>query len=391
MTATVRAYRATRRPGPGGFAGHGAKRWAGSAVRLATVGFIALCLWTAAARARPPEDHLAVLRHGINITGWFRYPASRDPAALRAFIGQTALADLKAAGFSFIRLAADPAILEDPAIRALFVDQIRRIQGLGLAVVVSPHPVSWHLDQNQSERDRFEAFWRGLAPLLRPLPPALTIPEVLNEPVFREDPAAWHRWQHDLLGTIRRALPANTIVLTGHDWGSIAGLLALTPEADSNVVYSFHDYDPPELTSLAAYRPGLDKAALARLPFPETDAAACERAAGATDSATRDLIRFYCATGWDAARVRARLQDAATWARANNVVLLAGEFGIDVRVNSASRLAWLRLVRETCEAHGIGWALWGYDDIMGLAVRRPLPVRPVLDRSVLSALGLTMH
>lgn len=352
---------------------------------------LALWLWAGAAAARPPDDRLAVLRRGIAITGWFRYPVSRDPAALRTFIGGEAIAGLKAAGFTFIRLAADPAVLEDPATRTLFVDQVRRLQTFGLAVVVSPHPVSWQLDRSAGDRIRFESFWRGLAPLLRPLPPALTVPEVLNEPVFPDDPAAWHRWQHTLLGTIRAALPSNTVVLTGHDWGSIAGLLALPPEADGNVVYSFHLYDPPELTSLAAYRPGLDRAALARLPFPEADPAACEQAAGATDPATRGLIRFYCATRWDAARVRAHIQDAATWARANDAALLAGEFGIDVRVNAPSRLAWLRLVRETFDAHGIGWALWGYDDIMGLAVRRPIPAGGSLDRSVLAALGLPVR
>src|SRR6185312_11222486 len=133
---------------------------------------------------------------------------------------------------------------------------------------------------------------------------------------------------NDLHAAIRAALPEATIVLTGHDWGSIAGLLALTPNPDGNVVYSFHFYDPPELTSLAAYRPGLDRAALARLPFPETELSTCHSAAETTrDSATGDLIRFYCATGWNAARVRTRLLDAVSWARRNNVTLLAGEFG----------------------------------------------------------------
>ncbi len=77
------------------------------------------------------------------------------------------------------------------------------------------------------------------------------------------------------------ALPDDTIVLTGQDWGSIAGLLALTPNPDGNVVYSFHFYDPAELTSLAAYRPGLDRDALARLPFPGSDPAqAAEASSG---------------------------------------------------------------------------------------------------------------
>ena len=155
------------------------------------------------------------------------------------------------------------------------------------------------------------------------------------------------------------------------------------------VMASFHFYDPPELTSLAAYRPGLDRVALARLPFPEADPRACGAVAtGTHDPATRDLIQFYCAIGWDAARVHARLEEAGNWARRNRVALLAGEFGASAALNPVARLAWLRLVRETCAANEIGWALWGYDDVMGLAIQRPPTNRPALDRSILEVLGL---
>jgi hypothetical protein len=354
----------------------------------------ALLLWPTVPFAAPPPERTAVLRRGINITGWFRYPSSRDPVALRAWLSDAAMAGLKSAGFTFVRLAVDPAILDGPPMRRLFIDQVRRLQSHGLAVVVSPHPVAWNVDTDPADRMRFTAFWRDLAPALRGLAPAMTFPEVLNEPVFHDDPTAWWHLQHDLQATIRAALPEDTIILSGHDWGSIGGLLALTPyvdspEADANVVYSFHFYDPAELTSLAAYRPGLDREALARLPFPETDQPACtDVARTARDTATRELILFWCATGWDAARVRGRIQEAAAWAMRHGVALLAGEFGANVAINPDARLAWLRLVRETCDENGIGWALWGYDDVMGLNLPRPPGNKPVLDRSLLRALGL---
>jgi endoglucanase len=333
----------------------------------------------------------AALARGVNITGWFRYPASRDPAALRAWLSDAAMADLKSAGFTFARLAIDPAIIDGTSLRQVLIEQIRRLQRHGLAVVVSPHPVGWRLDTSPADRDKFTEFWAELAPALRSLPPALTFPEVLNEPVFHENPALWAHWQRDLHAAIRAALPEDTIILTGNDWGSIAGLLALEPETDRNVIYSFHFYDPSELTTLAAWRPGLDRAALAQLPFPETDPAACRGIAGAThDPPTKDMILFWCATNWDTAHVRANLQLAVTWAARHDVALLAGEFGASVALNPAARLAWLRLVRETCAENGIGWALWGYDDIMGFNVRRPPETKPRLDRSVLAALGLSV-
>ncbi len=254
-------------------------------------------------------DEPVVLSRGINITGWFRFPASRQPAALALYMGDQALADLRAAGFDFVRLAVDPAVVAPPAAQVALIDAIGRIQRQGLAVVISPHPQGWHLETQQSDRDQLRAFWRGLASALQPLDPARTVPEVLNEPVFSGDPVSWGALQHQLLGDIRAALPNQTIVLTGQDWGSINGLLALQPEDDPAVLYSFHFYDPSELTSLAAYRPGLDRAALARLPFPVADRAACDGTADTTwDPPTSDLMHYYCALGWDEVRLSATIE-----------------------------------------------------------------------------------
>jgi endoglucanase len=332
----------------------------------------------------------ASLTRGINITAWFRFPANRTPAALAAYLSDQALSDIRTAGFDFVRLAVDPAVAETQ--RTDLIAAIRRIQHQGLTVIVSPHPHDWHLETDTTDRDRLRRFWQTLAPALRSLDPVRTVPEVLNEPVFPAEPDAWAALQHIVLSDIRQALPAATVVLTGHDWGSIGGLLALRPEADRNVVYSFHFYDPAELTSLAAYRFGLDRIALARLPFPVDDRSRCEIIAnGSADAGTRDLMRYYCALGWDAPHLAASIGQAVTWATLHHVRLLAGEFGASAELNQPARIAWLRTVRDAFEARGIGWALWGYDDVMGLAVPRPPGVRPRLDPAVLTALSMTVR
>lgn len=339
-----------------------------------------------ACRAQPPAERVDTLRRGINLTGWFRYPASRDPAALATWITDAALGDLARAGFGFVRLPVEPDMVADPAIRAVLLRAIRRIQGHGMAVVVEPHPANWRLEKSAADRAALLAFWTRLAPDLRALDPGRLFPEILNEPVFADDPAAWHRLQEQAYGIVRAILPDATAILTGHDWGSVRGLLALTPRPERNVVYSVHYYDPAEMTALASYRRGLDRAALSRLPFPweETRCAATN-----TDAETAGLIRYLCAMRWDAARVRAGLALARDWGRRHGVHVVVGEFGADIAWNRPSRLAWLSAVRTAAEESGMGWALWGYDDIMGFAVRRPLPARPVLDPGVLTALGLS--
>src|SRR5580692_2029285 len=224
------------------------------------LGILAWLLPSGGSFAAPPPAPPApvTLTRGINITGWFRFPVSRDPVVLAAYLSDQALADIRAAGFDFVRLAVDPAVAETQ--RSVLIAAIGRIQRQGLTVVVSPQPHDWHLETDPDDRERLLVFWRALALALRTLDPARTVPEVLNEPVFPHDPAGWAALQHQVLTIIRQALPSVTVVLTGQDWGSIGGLLDLTPEADPNVVYSVHFYDPAELTSLAAYRPGLDRA-----------------------------------------------------------------------------------------------------------------------------------
>jgi hypothetical protein len=251
-------------------------------------------------QAAPPSDRLAALQRGVNLTNWFRYPARQDDAALRSYLSDAAMAGLRAAGFTFVRLAVQPELVQAAPHRlALLVEAITRLQRHGLAVVLAPFPTTWHLEDNLTDQDRLLAFWRTTAPALRTLDPRLTYPELLNEPVFAGSPQAWDALQHAGLAVIRTALPGATVVLTGADWGGIDGLAALTPVADPNVIYSFHFYEPAELTALAAYRPGLDRAALARLPFP-MDPSSCvpaEQASTDTVHARVDRIHLRSALG----------------------------------------------------------------------------------------------
>jgi endoglucanase len=345
--------------------------------------------FTVDVRAEPPADRLQVLQRGVNITGWFRFPASADPAALRSYLSDPAIADLHRAGFSFVRLPVQPELLRNAPDRLKsLIEAIRRLQRGKLAVVIDAHPAAWHLETSEPDRAALFAFWRTLAPALRGLDPRLTFPELLNEPVFPNAPDQWAMLQQQLLQAVRNVLPQDTVVLTGNDWSSVAGLTALRPATDNNVIYTFHYYEPAELTSLAAYRPRLDHSILAHLPFP-ADPEDCESLARETDADTAGLIRFYCALHWDAGRVSARITAAADWGRRNHAAVLLGEFGASAGLAPDARLAWLRAVREACETNSIGWALWGYDDVMGFAVSRPPGRHPKLDPGVLRALGLT--
>jgi len=323
----------------------------------------------------------------VNLTNWFRYPPSQDRAALATYLSDAAMASLRGTGFDFVRLAVQPDFVQGDRL-GIVVSAMRRLQRHGLAVIVGPHPPAWRLETDTADQAALLGFWRRLAPGLQPLDPHLTVAEVLNEPVFPNDAPAWAALQRQALAVIRTSLPGRRVVLTGNNWGGVDGLLALAPVDDPAAIYSFHFYDPPELTSLAAYRQRLDRAALARQPFPTTGQG-CAAAETTPDAPTRDLIRFVCATHWDADQVDTGIALAVSWGKRHGVPVLMGEFGASAALNAPARLGWLAAVRRSCERRGIGWALWGYDDMMGFGVR-PAPAGPPprLDPGVLAALGL---
>ncbi len=345
----------------------------------------ALLLACVPAQAEPAPGRLAVLQRGVNLTNWFRYPPSADPAAIRAYMSDAAIADLAAAGFTFVRLAVQPEfLLGAPERMGLLGEAIGRLETAGLAVVVELHPTTWHLETVGADRDRLAATWAALAPMLARFDPCLTFPEIVNEPVFAGDSAGWEALQRSVLGIIRNALPDATIVLTGNDWGSLDGLLRLTPVSDGNVVYSFHFYEPRVLVLLADWAPLLDKSALATLPFPASDPCVRTQAIGDTLA----MMRAYCDEDWTAAKLRSRIAQAAEWAARNRASVLMGEFGATHALNARARLAWMSDVRRDARHFGLGWALWGYDDVNGFDLHRPPGERPTLDPGVLRALGL---
>ncbi|GGC53978.1 hypothetical protein GCM10011504_35460 [Siccirubricoccus deserti] len=352
-----------------------------------------LLLCISPARAEVPEDHLAALRRGINITNWFRFPADTSKDRLRDYLPDTAMTELHQAGFTFVRLCIQPQFLLradgqlDPDRLAVVLDAVRRLQRAGLAVVVDAHPESWRIEEDAAHRQGLLDFWRQMAPALRSFDPRRTFPEVMNEPVV-EDHAAWSRLQEEALAVIRAALPDSTVILTGADWGSIDGLSRLQPVRDRRVIYSVHEYDPKVLTTFAFWEQGLDTAMLARLPFPVQDTAACEAiAAGTSHGRTQAIAAAYCAGRWNPGRLRDMLGRAAAWGRQHNVPVGVFEFGAHARLNESARLGYLAAFRKAAEEYGMPWAIWGYGDIMGFPVQTATG-RVRLDLAVLRALGL---
>jgi hypothetical protein len=169
--------------------------------------------------------------------------------------------------------------------------------------------------------------------------------------------------------------------------------IMVAPEAPQRPDGSSNREVPGILTSTdKSDVPSEDLPAFEALPFPVADADACADAGRPAHSpATQSQLQWYCRSQWTAARVRAEIQGVALWARQNGVVAANGEFGILNDRPTSTRLAYIRAVREACEAEGLGWALWGYDDGFGFAIPLDKTGPQPLDPAILAALGLGRH
>ena len=366
---------------------------------------IAACLLSLllshAVAADAPAARMDVLAHGLNISHWFRFPPDNAAAAMQRDLDDGAIASLRQAGFTFVRMPVGPEEVMQgdhivPDKKEAIVRAAGRLEKAGLAVLIDPNPElmqHWNLEGNQAAQDKLLGFWRDLAPALRRLSPDLTFPEVVNEPMFK-DPAQWDVLQRRLLAVIRASLPRDTVILTGTDWSSIKGLLRVRPVDDGNVIYSFHTYEPQMLALLGFWDPAIQHKAFGRaLPFPVRDVAACERKIdGIADAHTRSVAQYWCSLKQDPASVRRNLARAADWGRAHHVSVAMTEFGATSGLNQQARGELLAAVRSGAEQLHLPWGLWALDDQMGFDLApRSYHSASQLSPLVMRALGLSRH
>jgi aryl-phospho-beta-D-glucosidase BglC (GH1 family) len=307
-----------------------------------------------------PPALLERLTRGVNISRWFRYPAADSEAHYRSFLTDADLDLIISMGVSAVRLAVDPRYLH-----LRWLDEaVGRMTRRGLVVVIDYHDESRDIESDPAAVAALGRTWAALAAHLgRSTSPSQVLLEIYNEPVFDHDPAAWFPIRRRLVKVIRSAAPHHTIVAGGPNWSSLDGLLRGPPEDDTNVLYTFHFYEPFEFTHQGAPWVQGPVRTMSNVRYPETS------------RSKRDIAR--------------RIRSAATWAARYGVPVWAGEFGAYPAVApAADRLRWLRDVRGAFEESDIGWAVWSYDESLGLDRRIDPAGRIAIDWDSAAALGL---
>jgi len=348
---------------------------------------------------RRAEAHL---RRGINTSHWFSQnrPDEYNEEHFETFTTADDMALIKSMGFDHVRLSVNPQPMmlpyhrpdQIPADYLGYLDHaVRMILDHGLAVVIDLHPdedFKARLATDDQFVQRFADFWRALAAHYSTWDTDRVFFEILNEPEFK-DPYRWYGVEVALASAIRAGAPQNTIIAAGARWSDNDDLVFLEPLRDPNVIYNFHFYEPHIFTHQGASWGAYFWQWVKGLHYPSSMEDATRVAAQVPDPVDRLAVIRYAEDHWDAARIDSEINQAAEWARRYDVPLVCNEFGV-YRVYSPpqDRAAWLHDVRSSLEKHGLGWAMWDYQDSFGVVVKTN--GRAVPDALTVNALGLTL-
>lgn len=344
---------------------------------------------------RVPPGRLARLASGANVCLWFRYPRN-EPAHLKDYISDKEAAFMAHIGLKHIRLCVAPRVIMDESSGGISEERgrlldaaIARFHRAGLLVIVDIHNEDRAAEQDSAWQDSFVRFWSALAKRLARFDPEMTMLEVINEPVFRGREEEWNVLNARLAKAIRENAPQHTIVTSGTNWGGIDGLGKLKILQDTNVLYSFHCYDPFAFTHQGATWSSDAVKPLHDVPYPSSPEAVAPLLPGLESSPdSKRMVEWYGKERWNKEKLAARFRQGIEWGAKNGVPLYCGEFGVFPKCcRPEHRANWFRDFGQVLAENRIGWAVWGWDDGFGLG-RKVVKGKPVVDAVVARALGL---
>ena len=252
------------------------------------------------------------------------------------------LADIAKAGFSVVRLPVCYSAwmqlnrpynwenVQGPEFADLL---IKSALANGLKVVIDLHHTEFDGSiPEAANQERILTLWLRIAEKYKNTDPEKVFFELRNEP---HDIAAgaWRSQAKEIIKTVREIVPKHTLIVGFHDWNSRKALVESEPFDDSNIIYTFHYYDPFIFTHQGATWAGEGLSDLKNISFPwlkESKIVIPEKAKGKW---VEGLINNY-REDTKSTRMFSDLKAAKDWSEKHGVPIFLGEFGSFSKVAS---------------------------------------------------------
>jgi endoglucanase len=324
-----------------------------------------------------PYDSFEISR-GTNIAHWLSQSERRGEERAK-FITEKDIRFIDSVGFDHIRLPIDEEQMWDETGKrnddafTLLNNCLDWCQKAGLRVVVDLHILRSHhfnaevkpLWSVPAEQDKFIGFWKDLSGVLKDRPEAMVAYEFMNEPVA-DDPEEWNVLLARVVDSLRKWEPTRVLVIGSNRWQSATTFDQLkVPKNDSNIVLSFHFYEPFFLTHYHAGWTNL-KDFNGEVNYPGQIV---------LNSNLPEHLRVY-----NRDTLIKMMEKPLRVAATLKLPLYCGEFGIYNNFFPSAKLAWYKDMISIFEEHNIGYANWNYKSgAFGIVDDDGKPIQPYLN------------
>jgi endoglucanase len=252
-------------------------------------------------------------------------------------------AEMKNAGIQSIRMPVCFALVSD-TLPPYAVDTTNRVfrlidsviqwtTQLNMNLIINNEHVFNVVDSNwRGQQPRIAHLWAVLANRYKNLDPNRYFFEILNEPAnIQNDSLAL--FYPPIIDTIRQYAPNHSIIVSPTDYSNGIAYLNYQPLPDTNLIYTFHSYDPYEFTNqgLSFDVPLLPTG----VPFPNSG------------------FDALLDGNWDA---------ALNWEDSFHLPLFLGEFGVGDSADQVSRCNWMDTMANRIKSHSLSSFYW---DVVG--------------------------
>jgi endoglucanase len=308
---------------------------------------------------------------GVNVTGWFQ----TDSIKQFQFTKYTRkdFENLKSLGVNVVRLPINlhsmtngaPAYTLNP-IFLFFLDQVVDwVEELQINLILDNHTFDVATSTDTSIDNILISVWAQMAEHYKNRSTNIYY-EVLNEPHGITD-AKWNQIQQAVVESIRTVDQIHTIIVGPANWNSYNNLSAMPMYSDTNLLYTFHFYDPFLFTHQGADWTDLEP--LAGIPFPYNATQMPALPSSFIGTWVESSYNNYHTDG-TVQQVQNWLTVAAHFQKTRNVPIYCGEFGVYM-LNSpdTDRVFWYETVRKYLEENKIPWTIWDYRGGFGLFMK----------------------
>ena len=307
---------------------------------------------------------------GVNLTGWFQADNARK-IQFRKFRKKD-FNDIKSLGCDVIRLpvnlhgmtSGSPDYTIDPLFISMLDSAVNWAEELQLHLIIDNHSFDPSVNTSPDVGQILTKVWPQLADRYKNRSDYILY-EVLNEPHGISN-QLWGSIQQQAIDAIRSMDTRHTIIVGPSGYNSYNDLAQMPVYSDTNLIYTFHFYDPFLFTHQGAswVTPSLES--LAGVPFPYDPATMPDCPPSLIGTWVEGSLNNYSTDG-TVNKVKSLIDIAVNFKNTRNVSIYCGEFGVYIpNSDSTCRVNWYQTIREYLEEKNIPWTTWDYKGGFGL-------------------------